>query len=76
MEFLGQILPWLQIILSVILAILILLQRNDAGLGAAFGASGGDTVSRTRRGMEKTLFNATILIAILFVASAIIALFV
>lgn len=76
MEILATILPYVQIILSVLLVISVLLQQNEAGLGAAFGGGGGDTITRTRRGLEKTLFNATIIIAILFVAVSIIALFV
>jgi len=69
----ANILPWIQIVLSVILIILILVQQSEAGLGAAFGGSGGDGVSHTRRGAEKFLFQATILVAILFAASALLS---
>lgn len=63
--------PYLQIVLSVLLIGGILLQQSEAGLGGAFG--GGDGFSsghHTKRGAEKTLFIATIVIAILFVATS------
>jgi len=54
-----------QIILAITIVILVLIQAKDAGIGNVFG--GGDMgVARTRRGVEKTLFNATIVIGILF----------
>ncbi len=71
MEILENLLPYIQIILSVLLIAFILLQRSDAGLGGAFG--GGDNPSSnfyTKRGSEKVLFNATIFVAILFALSA------
>lgn len=62
----GSLLSYTQIFLSVILITAILMQQTDASLGAVFG--GGDTggSGRTRRGFEKTLFKATIIIAVLF----------
>jgi len=71
-----QILPIVQIVLSVILIGLILMQQSDAGLGSAFGGGDGGGGGHTRRGAEKTLFNATILVAILFPLSALIALII
>jgi preprotein translocase subunit SecG len=53
-----------QIILAVVLIVFILLQARGAGLGSVFGGTG--TVFKTRRGIERTLFNMTIVIAILF----------
>lgn len=53
-----------QIIISVALIAVILLQSKGAGLGGIFGGGGG--VYRTRRGLEKTLFNLTIVLAALF----------
>ena len=70
------ILPWIQIILSVILVISIILQQTGAGLGGAFGGTEGGTMFHTRRGFEKFLFYLTIVVAILFAASAFIALFI
>ena len=70
----DSILPYIQIILSIVLVILILMQQSDAGLGSAFGGGDGDSGHHTRRGSEKVIFNATIVTAILFVISAIISL--
>lgn len=70
----AQILPIIQIILSLLLVAGVLMQQSDAGLGSAFGGGDGGGSGHTRRGMEKTIFNATIIIAILFVVSAFIAL--
>lgn len=69
MEFLVTILPWAQIILSIILTGAILLQQTGAGVGGAFGG-GDDSIRYTRRGMEKVLFYLSIIIAILFALSA------
>lgn len=73
---LETILPYIQIVLAVLLVAGILLQQNEAGLGSAFGGGGGgdSSIEHTRRGFEKTLFRATIVIAILFVLSAILVL--
>ena len=54
-----------QILVSIGLMASILLQARGAGLGSAFG--GESTVYRSRRGIEKRLFQFTILLAILFV---------
>ncbi len=53
-----------QMILSVALTIALLLQTKGGGLGGIFGQA--DTVYRTRRGMEKTLFQVTIVLVVLF----------
>jgi preprotein translocase subunit SecG len=53
-----------QIILSIAIITLVLLQVKGSGLGSIFGGDGG--VYRTRRGVEKTIFNATIGLVILF----------
>jgi protein translocase SecG subunit len=77
MAFLASILPYIQIGLSVLLVAAILLQRSDASLGGAFG--GGDNFGgglHLRRGPEKFLFTATIVLGILFVASTIVALLI
>ena len=64
----------IQIIISVLLIILILLQQKGAGLGAAFG--GESAVYRTKRGAEKIIFMATIVLSILFFLSALANLFI
>jgi preprotein translocase subunit SecG len=49
----------------------ILLQSRGAGLGATFG--GESSVYRSRRGVEKTLFQFTIVLAALFVVVCMVA---
>lgn len=56
--------PIVQIALSVILVGLILLQAKGAGLATVFGGEGN--VYSTRRGAERVIFYATIVVAILF----------
>ncbi|MBN1440598.1 MAG: preprotein translocase subunit SecG [Anaerolineales bacterium] len=60
-----------QIILGSVLIIVIVLQSKEAGLG---GLTGGDSggVFRARRGVEKALFNGTIVLSVLFFALSII----
>jgi preprotein translocase subunit SecG len=53
-----------QIIIAVALIISILLQARGAGLGSVFGGTG--TVFKTRRGIERMLFNMTVFFAVFF----------
>ena len=64
---LMNILQIIQLISAILLIIVVLLQQQGAGLGAGFGGGGGG-VQTTRRGPEKVLYNATIVISILFFA--------
>lgn len=57
----------LQIVISVLLIICILLQVKGSGFGAALGGMSGGSVYRTKRGLEKTLFQATIILTIVFI---------
>ena len=66
----SQILSYIQIVLSLLLITGILLQRSDASLGSAFGGDGSTGGHFMRRGFEKFLFNATVVIAALFAISA------
>jgi preprotein translocase subunit SecG len=62
----------IQIIISVALIAIILVQaKGQGGLGGIFG--GDSTVYRTRRGVEKTLFNVTIGLAVVFFVVSIIS---
>ncbi|MDD4874285.1 MAG: preprotein translocase subunit SecG [Dehalococcoidales bacterium] len=54
-----------QMVLSVTLVLLLLMQTKGGGLGGIFGQA--DTVYRTRRGIEKTVFQLTLIIVTLFV---------
>ena len=61
-----------QIVLSLALILIILLQVRGGGLGGIFGQP--DTVYRTRRGVEKTLFRLTIALVVLFLIVSVMAL--
>jgi preprotein translocase subunit SecG len=60
------------IIVSIVLILVILLQTKGSSFSGAFGGDTG-SIYRTRRGVEKTLFQLTIGVAILFVVLAIIS---
>ena len=59
-----------QIVLSIALIIVLALQVKGGGLGGIFGQADG--VYRTKRGVEKTLFQVTIVLAVLFVILSIV----
>ena len=59
-----NVLIFVQIFISILLITLILSQAKGAGLGSAWG--GGSEFYTTRRGMEKIIFTATIILAALF----------
>ncbi len=61
-----------QIILSIALVLVVLLQVRGGGLGGIFGQP--DSVYRTKRGVEKTLFQLTIALVVLFIIISLIAL--
>ncbi|MBD3359854.1 MAG: preprotein translocase subunit SecG [Candidatus Buchananbacteria bacterium] len=58
----------IQIIISIILIAVILLQQRGTGLGAAFGGEGN--IYRTKRGLEKSLHIVTIILVIIFLGTA------
>lgn len=59
------ILTFLDVLIMVVLIIVITLQNKSAGLSNVFGGAGN--IVQTRRGFEKWLFYATIILGILFV---------
>ena len=61
-----------QIVLSVALILAIMLQVKGGGMGGIFGQA--DSVYRTRRGIERTLFQITIVLAVIFIIISIVAL--
>ena len=70
METFMSYLSYIQVILALLLIIMILLQRSEDSLGGVFGGGDSDMgVKNIRRGGEKVMFNATIVIAILFAIS-------
>jgi preprotein translocase subunit SecG len=64
----------IQIIVSVALIVVITLQVKGGGLGGIFGQA--DTVFRTKRGFERRLFQATIVLVVVFVIISIVSLLV
>ncbi|GAB4567397.1 MAG: hypothetical protein Kow0047_19540 [Anaerolineae bacterium] len=62
----GTYLYIIQIILAIALIIAVVLQAKGSDLGGVFGGGGGGGVYRTRRGVERTLFHSTIVLAVLF----------
>jgi preprotein translocase subunit SecG len=61
-----------QIVVAVALTAVTLLQVKGGGLGGIFGQA--DTVYRTKRGVEKTLFQLTIVLAVIFIILSVVAL--
>lgn len=70
----SKVLDILQVVLSVILIIAVLIQQKGSGLGTAFG--GSSNIYSTKRGIDKTLFQITIAVSILFLAISIVNLIV
>ena len=70
MQLVTTILPYIQIVLSVILVSAILLQQTGSDLGGALGGGSGDSFHHTRRGFEHFLFILSIVTGILFALSA------
>ncbi|MDO9399781.1 MAG: preprotein translocase subunit SecG [bacterium] len=54
----------IQMVVAILLAISILMQSRGSGLGNVFG--GASNVYRTKRGIEKKIFTATIVLAVMF----------
>ena len=79
MEFIRSVvlpvLPYIQIVLSVLLVAAILLQQRGSSLGGAFGGDNFSAAFHKRRGAELFLFKLSIVLAILFVLSALLNIF-
>jgi len=60
-----------QIIVALVLTVLILMQTQNSGAGSMFGSD--TTVYRTRRGLEKTLYQATIVLTAVFFVLAMVS---
>lgn len=63
----GEILDIVMIASASLMILAILLQTRGASLGAGFGASG--ELFTTRRGLEKNLYDTTIVLAVVFIGS-------
>lgn len=71
MEAFVSALPYTEIALSILLIVGVVLQQRGATLGGAFGGDNFASTFYKRRGAEKFLFNATIVVAVLLVLTAI-----
>ncbi|PIP51211.1 preprotein translocase subunit SecG [Candidatus Berkelbacteria bacterium CG_4_8_14_3_um_filter_33_6] len=63
-----------QVMISIALIVIILVQQKGTGLGGVFGGQGN--VYRTKRGFEKFLHYLTIVLAIIFVTLSLVRFFV
>ena len=68
-----SVILFIQILVSLLLSATILLQSRGTGLSTVWGGQGGSSF-RTKRGAEKLLFSATIILAALFIILALISL--
>lgn len=64
---LDTILQIITVASAILMVLAILLQQRGATLGAGFGSSG--ELYTTRRGIDKNLFEVTIVLAVIFVLS-------
>jgi len=68
----DNILQIVTVVSAVLMILAILLQQRGASLGAGFGSSG--ELYTTRRGIDKSLFEATVVLAVIFVLSILVGL--
>ncbi len=64
-----------QIVVAIALVVVIMLQTKGAALGGVFGRS-DSAVYKTRRGVEKTVFNVTIGLSVIFFVMAVVSVMV
>lgn len=69
----GAVFQLASIVMAVILIFLIMLQVRGGALGTLMGGDAGGGIARTRRGLEKTIFNFTIGLSILFLVICILS---
>lgn len=70
----SNIITLVNIVVMLVLIMLITLQNRSSGLSTVFGGSSG--ITQTRRGVEKWMFYATIVCAVLFAGLSVAHLFV
>ncbi|MCF7918078.1 preprotein translocase subunit SecG [Candidatus Gracilibacteria bacterium] len=63
------------VIVTILFIGVVLLQQKNATLGSMMGGDGGDDIIQTRRGADKFLHQATIVLSILFIGGGIYAMF-
>lgn len=66
-----QVLNIIQIVSAIALVVAILMQNRGGGLGGLFG--GGDNVYLAKRGIEKKLYYATIILSIIFFVTSLLS---
>ena len=66
MNTIAQFLPYIQLFLAIILILTIIFQRSGDGIEGALGGTASNISHFARRGGEKVLFFATIIISVLF----------
>ena len=70
----SNIIQIVQIIVSILLIVSILMQSRGSGMGGAFG--GSSDIYRTKRGAEKMIFRATIVLAAIWMGLATAGIFI
>lgn len=63
----AVLLQYVTMATGILMIVCVLLQQRGASLGAGFGSSG--ELYTTRRGLDKSLFDATIFLAVIFILS-------
>jgi preprotein translocase subunit SecG len=66
----------IQILTSIALIAVIILQAQASGLGGIFGGADTMGITKTRRGLEKTMFNITVGLSVAFLGNAILQLII
>jgi len=72
----AGLLPYIEIVLAVLLVLFVLLQQTGASVGGAFGGDNFSAAYHTRRGSEKWLFYASIVVGTLFAVLAFVSLLI
>jgi preprotein translocase subunit SecG len=69
-------LQFIQVLTSISLIAVIIVQAQGQGLGGLFGGADSMGITKTRRGLEKTLFQITVGLSVAFLGNAIIQLLI
>jgi protein translocase SecG subunit len=69
----AKVFQIIQIVAAILLVVVVLLQQRGSSLSGAFGGSGA--AFRSRRGIEKFLYYATIVIGVIFAAVSLAVIF-
>lgn len=62
---------FIQVVVSIALIVLIILQERSAGISGIFGGGDGGTLYQTRRGVERVIFISTVVLVIIFAGLAV-----